>query len=68
MLRPVRAPSPRDWRGGGTPGGRRPAPPGRPRADEEAAAVGTRKAISEHSTTGFVVATDGSITVLPRSA
>ncbi len=35
---------------------------------EEAAAVGTRKVISEHSTIGFVVATDGSITGLPRAA
>ncbi len=35
---------------------------------EQAAEVGTRKVIAEHSTVGLVVSTDGSITDLPRSA
>ncbi|HHY98390.1 MAG TPA: stage IV sporulation protein A [Firmicutes bacterium] len=35
---------------------------------EEAAEVGTRKVISEHSTIGLVVTTDGSIVELPREA
>ena len=35
---------------------------------EEAAEIGTRKVIEEHSTIGLVVVTDGSITDLPRSA
>ncbi|MBE5765978.1 MAG: stage IV sporulation protein A [Clostridiales bacterium] len=35
---------------------------------EEAAEIGTRKVIAEHSTLGVVVTTDGSITDLPRSA
>lgn len=35
---------------------------------EEAAEIGTRKVIEEHSTIGLVVVTDGSITELPRSA
>ncbi len=35
---------------------------------EEAAEVGTRKVIADHSTIGIVVATDGSIVDLPRSA
>jgi len=35
---------------------------------EEAAEVGTRKVITEHSTIGIVMTTDGSITDLPRSA
>lgn len=34
----------------------------------EAATVGTRKVITEHSTIGLVVTTDGSISGLPRSA
>ncbi|MDD4679561.1 MAG: stage IV sporulation protein A [Clostridia bacterium] len=34
---------------------------------EEAAEVGTRKVISDHSTIGLVVTTDGSITEIPRS-
>lgn len=33
---------------------------------QEAAEIGTRKVISEHSTIGLVVTTDGSITDLPR--
>jgi len=33
---------------------------------EEAAEIGTRKVISDHSTIGLVVTTDGSITELPR--
>ncbi|MDA8064754.1 MAG: stage IV sporulation protein A [Thermaerobacter sp.] len=35
---------------------------------EEAAETGTRKVISDHSTLGVVVTTDGSITDLPRAA
>ena len=35
---------------------------------EQAAEVGTRKVISEHSTIGLVVTTDGTVTELPRSA
>ena len=35
---------------------------------EEAAEIGTRKVIQEHSTVGVVVTTDGSIVDLPRSA
>ena len=35
---------------------------------EEAAEIGTRKVISDHSTIGVVVTTDGSIVDLPRSA
>lgn len=35
---------------------------------EEAAEIGTRKVIGEHSTIGLVVTTDGSVTELPRSA
>jgi len=35
---------------------------------EEAAEIGTRKVIEEHSTIGLVVVTDGSITDLPRSS
>ncbi len=35
---------------------------------EEAAEVGTRKVISEHSTIGVVVTTDGSVADIPRSA
>ena len=35
---------------------------------EEAAEIGTRKVIDEHSTIGVVVTTDGSIVELPRSA
>jgi stage IV sporulation protein A len=34
----------------------------------QAAEVGTRKVIAEHSTIGIVVTTDGSVTDLPRSA
>jgi stage IV sporulation protein A len=34
---------------------------------EEAAEIGTRKVIEEHSTIGIVVLTDGSITDIPRS-
>ncbi len=34
---------------------------------EEAAELGTRKVITEHSTIGLVVTTDGSITDIPRS-
>ena len=34
----------------------------------EAAEVGTRKVIAEHSTIGMVVTTDGSITDIPRSS
>ena len=33
---------------------------------EQAAEIGTRKVISEHSTVGVVVTTDGSITEIPR--
>ena len=35
---------------------------------EEAAELGTRKVIAEHSTLGVVVTTDGSITEMPRAA
>jgi len=35
---------------------------------EQAAEIGTRKVINEHSTIGLVVTTDGSFTSLPRSA
>ncbi len=35
---------------------------------DEAAEIGTRKVIAEHSTVGIVVLTDGSITGLPREA
>jgi len=35
---------------------------------EQAAEIGTRKVIDEHSTIGLVVTTDGSFTSLPRSA
>ncbi len=35
---------------------------------QEAAEIGTRKVISEHSTLGLVITTDGSITDIPRSA
>lgn len=35
---------------------------------EEAAEIGTRKVIKEHSTIGIVVITDGSITEIPREA
>ncbi len=35
---------------------------------EEAAELGTRKVIADHSTIGMVVTTDGSITDLPRTA
>jgi stage IV sporulation protein A len=35
---------------------------------EQAAEVGTRKVIAEHSTVGLVVTTDGSVTDLPREA
>ncbi|MHB0884947.1 MAG: stage IV sporulation protein A [Bacillota bacterium] len=35
---------------------------------EEAAEIGTRKVISEHSTMGLVVTTDGSISDLPRDS
>ena len=35
---------------------------------EQAAEMGTRKVIAEHSTIGIVVTTDGSITGMPRSA
>ena len=34
----------------------------------EAAEIGTRKVITEHSTVGIVVTTDGTVTDLPRSA
>ena len=34
----------------------------------EAAEIGTRKVIAEHSTIGIVVTTDGSITEIPRAA
>ncbi len=34
---------------------------------QEAAEIGTRKVISDHSTIGIVIITDGSITELPRS-
>ena len=33
---------------------------------EEAAEIGTRKVIQEHSTIGILVTTDGSITEIPR--
>jgi stage IV sporulation protein A len=39
-----------------------------PIAFQEAAEVGTRKVIQEHSTLGIVVTTDGSITDIPRSS
>ena len=35
---------------------------------EQAAEIGTRKVIGEHSTIGLVITTDGSVTELPRSA
>lgn len=35
---------------------------------EQAAEIGTRKVISEHSTIGLVITTDGTVTELPRSA
>lgn len=35
---------------------------------EQAAEIGTRKVIGEHSTIGLVVTTDGSVTDLPRSS
>src|SRR5690554_5929277 len=35
---------------------------------EEAAEIGTRKVISDHSTIGLVVTTDGTITDIPRTA
>ena len=35
---------------------------------EEAAEIGTRKVIEEHSTIGLVVVTDGTITDLPRAS
>ena len=35
---------------------------------EQAAEIGTRRVIDEHSTLGLVVTTDGTITDLPRSA
>ena len=35
---------------------------------EQAAEIGTRKVIGEHSTIGLVVTTDGSVTDLPRAA
>lgn len=35
---------------------------------EEAAAIGTRKVITEHSTIGVVMTTDGSITDIPRES
>ena len=35
---------------------------------EQAAQIGTRKVIAEHSTLGLVVTTDGTVTDLPRSA
>lgn len=35
---------------------------------EQAAEVGTRKVISEHSTIGVVITTDGTVTDLPRAA
>ena len=35
---------------------------------EQAAEIGTRKVITEHSTIGLVVTTDGSVTGMPRSA
>ncbi|MGE5560762.1 MAG: stage IV sporulation protein A [Chloroflexota bacterium] len=35
---------------------------------QEAAEIGTRKVISDHSTIGLVVTTDGSITEIPREA
>ncbi len=59
---------------GGGPAGGRPAPDGLhawfpeeiPMA--EAAEIGTRKVIAEHSTIGIVVTTDGTVTDLPREA
>jgi stage IV sporulation protein A len=39
-----------------------------PIAFQEAAEVGTRKVIQEHSTLGIVITTDGSITDIPRSS
>lgn len=39
-----------------------------PIAFQEAAEVGTRKVIQEHSTLGIVVTTDGTITDIPRSS
>ena len=35
---------------------------------EQAAEIGTRKVITEHSTIGLVITTDGSVTGMPRSA
>jgi len=35
---------------------------------EQAAEIGTKKVIGEHSTIGLVITTDGSVTELPRSA
>lgn len=35
---------------------------------QEAAELGTRKVISDHSTIGFVITTDGSITEIPRES
>ena len=35
---------------------------------EEAAEIGTRKVIADHSTIGIVMTTDGSITEIPRSS
>ncbi|MDX9872122.1 MAG: stage IV sporulation protein A [Clostridia bacterium] len=35
---------------------------------QEAAEIGTRKVVSEHSTIGIVVTTDGSVTELPRES
>jgi len=35
---------------------------------EEAAEIGTRKVINEHSTIGVVIATDGSVTDIPRES
>ena len=35
---------------------------------EQAAEIGTRRVIGEHSTIGLVVTTDGSVTELPRAA
>ena len=35
---------------------------------EQAAEIGTRKVIGEHSTIGLVITTDGTVTELPRSA
>ncbi|NMA68577.1 MAG: stage IV sporulation protein A [Desulfitobacterium sp.] len=39
-----------------------------PMAFQEAAEIGTRKVITDHSTIGIVVTTDGSITEIPREA